>query len=203
MKKLKLYPCEKCGRMVPIRSKGLCPSCRSKEKPIKKSYIKNRPVGGKKESNPGLSGFFSYMLGKLELMKTSLTGKPIHCPTVCNVCHILPKRYYKSVAMNEDNILFLTDEEHTRFDYLLDCMEFEKLETEFRFVWKVALKRIYKMLSEGAVEENGRLLNNIIENYFSNGKDGEYLQETGKSVCTDRAVDRQNEPDGWDLCSEA
>lgn len=201
--KAKLYPCEKCGRMVPIRSKGLCPSCRIKEKPIKKSYIKSRPTGGDKKSNPGLSGFFSYMLGKLELMKTSLTGKPILLPTVCNVCHILPKRYYKSVATNEDNILFLTDEEHTRFDYLLDCMEFKKLETEFRFVWKVALKRIYKMLSEGVIEENGKLLNNIIENYFSDGKDREYLQETGKPVHTDRTVNRQVEPDGWDLCSEA
>lgn len=201
--KAKLYPCEKCGRMVPIRSKGLCPSCRSKEKPIKKSYIKNKPAGGDKKSNPGLSGFFLYMLGKLELMKTSLTGKPIPLPTVCNVCHILPKRYYKSVAMNEDNILFLTDEEHTRFDYLLDCMEFKKLETEFRFVWKVALKRIYKMLSEGVIEENGKLINNIIENYFNDGKDREYLQETGKPVHTDRTVNRQVEPDGWDLCSEA
>ncbi len=28
MKKAKLYPCKNCGKLVPIRSKGLCPSCR-------------------------------------------------------------------------------------------------------------------------------------------------------------------------------
>ncbi len=28
----KLYPCKECGKLVPIRSKGLCPSCRYKQR---------------------------------------------------------------------------------------------------------------------------------------------------------------------------
>ena len=70
----------------------------------------------------------------------SMTGKAIHFPTVCNVCHILPKRLYKSVATCRDNIVFLHESEHTVFDMYLDRMEFDKLETEFPFCVEVCGK---------------------------------------------------------------
>lgn len=106
------------------------------------------------------------MLEKLEDSRISYTGKPIHFPTVCNVCHILPKRFYKSVATEEQNIIFLSDSEHTRFDHLLDCLEFDKLEQEFPGVWKIALDRIKTMMKENKIKECGKLMLEIQDKYF-------------------------------------
>lgn len=154
----KLYPCKKCGRLVLIRSKGLCPACRAKEMP-------NKTVQRKKRE--GLSDFYKEMLEVLESSRMSYTGKPIHSPTVCNVCHILPKRIYKSVAQDRDNIIFLTDEEHTKFDRCLDCLEFKKLESDTPIVWRRVLQQIKKMLDDGKIQERGRLINAIEETYFN------------------------------------
>lgn len=161
----KKYKCERCGKEVLIRSKGLCQYCRSKELPPKE---KKRITSSykKKVVNPDLSGFFRLMLEKLEDSRISYTGKPIHFPTVCNVCHILPKRFYKSVATEEQNIIFLSDSEHTRFDHLLDCLEFDKLEQEFPGVWKIALDRIKTMMKENKIKECGKLMLEIQDKYF-------------------------------------
>lgn len=154
--------------MVPVRSKGLCPSCRAKDTALKNKNMmvakKPKAVSKKgKKVDPDLSGFFISMLEKLSDSRISYTGKPIYFPTVCNVCHILPKRYYKSVAKEELNIIFLTDEEHTRFDHLLDCMDFDKLEEEFPVVWRRSLNQIKKMEDMGLIKEKGKLINNIEE----------------------------------------
>ena len=85
--------------------------------------------------------------------------------TLCNVCHILPKRIYKSVATCRDNIVFLHESEHTVFDMYLDRMEFDKLETEFPFVWKYAVKKVLDMESRGMIKERGRLIIEIIDRY--------------------------------------
>lgn len=89
------------------------------------------------------------MLEKLEDFRMSYTGRPIACPTVANVCHILPKRIYKSVAEDEENIIFLTLEEHTRFDRLLDSLEFGTIEKEFPMVWLRVLRQVASMLEKG------------------------------------------------------
>ena len=108
-----------------IRSHGLCQACRSKElTPKKKNRITSIKNSSKKKKleNPDLSGFFRLMLEELNNSRMSMTGKAIHFPTVCNVCHILPKRIYKSVATCRDNIVFLHESEHTVFDMYLDRM---------------------------------------------------------------------------------
>lgn len=158
--KKKLYKCEKCGREVPVRSKGLCPSCRAKEK----GMGKRKPISASNK-NPGISRFFISMIERLSETGMSYTGKPIHYPSACNVCHILPKRKYTSVAMDEDNIIFLTEDEHRRFDFLLDSLEFEKLEKEYGTVWKRAVDKILKMEHEGKVKERGNLIISLINNY--------------------------------------
>ena len=156
----KFYPCEKCGRIVPVRSKGLCPSCRQKEK----NYMKKKLIGASNK-NPGIPGFFRLMLEKLEYSRMSYTGRPINFPTVANICHILPKRTYKSVSMDEENIIFLTNEEHTRFDELIDRLEFEKLESEYGFVWKRAVRQVLSMEAKEKIKERGKLIIEIIETY--------------------------------------
>ena len=160
----KTYKCKKCGRNVLIRSHGLCQICRSKELHPKKNKILTCSKKRKLE-NPDLSGFFRLMLEELSTIRMSMTGKAIHFPTVCNVCHILPKRIYKSVATCRDNIVFLHESEHTVFDMYLDRMEFDKLETEFPFVWKYAVKKVLDMESRGMIKERGRLIIEIIDRY--------------------------------------
>ena len=162
------YVCDRCGREVRIRSKGLCPACRAKElseNKERKPFLHKTISSKKKTKDPELSGFFRLMLDKLNERKMSETGRSIPFPTVCNVCHILPKRIYKSVAKERLNILFLTNEEHTRFDYLLDTLDFEGLEKEFGFVWWKAVYRINTMKKNGYIKERGRLIIEFIERY--------------------------------------
>ena len=73
-----------------IRSHGLCQACRSKELPPKKTNrLTSVKVNRKKVKDPELSGFFRLMLEELGQTRMSMTGAPIHSPSVCNVCHIL------------------------------------------------------------------------------------------------------------------
>lgn len=162
----KTYRCERCGKEVLIRSHGLCQACRSKELPkkvpSKVTLSKKKKVVGKSDN---LSDFFRMMLEELCSRKMSDTGKPIFLATVCNVCHILPKRWYKSVATERRNIVFLCSDEHTMFDQHIDRMEFDELEQKFPFVWKFAVKRVVDMYNEGLIKERGRLLTEILDRY--------------------------------------
>ena len=161
------YKCERCGREVAIRSKGLCPACRAKERPTgeRKPFLHKTISNKKKTKDPELSGFFRLMLDELNERKMSETGRSIPFPTVCNVCHILPKRTYKSVAKERKNIIFLTDTEHTRFDYLLDILNFDLLESEFGHVWKKAGEAILYMEQQGMIKERGRLIIEFLNRY--------------------------------------
>lgn len=131
----------------------------------KKTDLHPVRIKKKKLGNPDLSGFFCMMLEELMETRMSMTGTPIHFPTVCNVCHILPKRKYKSVAMLRDNIIFLQESEHTLFDMYLDQMEFDKLEKEFPFVWKYAVKKVMEMEHDGLIKERGKLIIEILDRY--------------------------------------
>lgn len=153
----KSYKCGRCGREVAVRSKGLCPACRAAEK---------KPAVRSRKNRPSYSGFYAKMLEVLQMGGMSATGRAIHEPSVCNVCHILPKRTYKSVAEDADNIIFLTSDEHTKFDRYLDCLDFESLEKEFGMVWKAAVFRVKCMVEEGKVKETGKILQTIKERYL-------------------------------------
>lgn len=158
----KLYPCSECGRMVPIRSKGLCPSCRNRQHPLKKGA----PIVSRKKAKPQpLRDLFSR---HVEFLNTNgglsmESGRSLLPATSCNVCHILPKRTYKSVADNDLNIIYLTLDEHQRFDGLLDCLEFDKIQMEFPRVWKIVLQRVNMMLAKNLISERGKLLNALEE----------------------------------------
>lgn len=130
-------------------------------KPILHKTIQTK----RKTKDPELSGFFRLMLEELEMIRMSETGRPIPFPTVCNVCHILPKRIYKSVAKERRNIIFLTNTEHIRFDQLLDTMNLEGLENEFGALWKRLVNRVLQMEREGIIKERGRLIIEILERY--------------------------------------
>lgn len=162
------YVCDRCGREVRIRSKGLCPACRAKElndSKERKPFLHKTVTSKKKTKDPELSGFFRLMLDELSEKRMSETGRSIPIPTVCNVCHILPKRIYKSVAKERKNIIFLTDTEHTRFDYLLDTLDFDGLEREFGHVWVKACRTILDMERQGVIKERGGLIIEFLNRY--------------------------------------
>lgn len=162
-----MLPCERCGRMVAIRSKGLCPACRARELPPKGRTairVKAKPKG------KSLAVFFGAHVARLSMTRRSATGAYIPCPGVSNICHLYPKRKYKSVAEDNDNIIYLTVDEHTKFDYLLDTMDFSRLLDEFGNVWLLAARRMRDLAPR--VEEDGKLKTRLLswieenKNYF-------------------------------------
>ena len=159
MQDRKLYPCTKCGTKVPIRSKGLCGMCRQQQRieegelTVKKYSIKPISTKRKKEKTEErecLDAFFKYQLLKLEKNPYSEeSGTLISEPTTANICHILPKRKaggFPSVKCNLTNCIFLTIQEHNRFDKLLDERDYEKLEKEFPKSWKKACEKLKFLL---------------------------------------------------------
>lgn len=163
MLKKKLYECHECGAMVVILSKGLCPRCRKKQMPAKK----RTPIKSKikiKPENENYSAFYAECIEELSNYRMSeYSGKPIYNIGTCNICHILPKRIYKSVAKDRRNIIFLTQEEHTRFDYLLDTMDLDKLKIEMPLLYNIVIQRVKLMNDEKSILECGRLKDRIEE----------------------------------------
>lgn len=137
--------------------------------PKKNNRLTSVKVNRKKVKDPELSGFFRLMLEELDQNQMSMTGAPIYSPSVCNVCHILPKRIYKSVSKCRDNILFLQDSEHDTFDMYLDRFDFDKLEQHFPFVWKYAVNKVLDMEKAGMIKERGRLIIEILDRYGRGG----------------------------------
>ena len=143
--------------MVAIRSKGLCPVCRARELPPKGRTairVKAKPKGR------SLSIFFGAHVARLSMVRRSLTGMYIPCPGVGNICHLYPKRRYKSVAEDNDNVIYLTIDEHTRFDYLLDTMDFDRLLEEFGDTWLLVAKKMRDLVPK--VEEDGKLKTRLL-----------------------------------------
>lgn len=118
--------CIECGRSdLPHFSNKRCIYC------AKKSYKKPVKLFSKKEK-PLLDIYFDERLKESEKNPFSFeTNKWIRELSRKNICHLLPKRTYKSVEANEDNFVLLTYEEHTRFDHLLDLYRFDDLIKEF------------------------------------------------------------------------
>jgi len=145
MIKYKEKECILCKRMTFIFSKGRCKSCAAssyKSKPKKESVTRVSPSTAEKKEikRQALDVFFTYHISRCT--KSEETGKFIYNPTRANICHLFPKSTHKSVMANLNNVIYLTLEEHTRFDELLFRKEFRKLEQEFPNAWKIARKRM-------------------------------------------------------------
>jgi len=153
----KLYPCKKCGTEVLIRSKGLCSACRYKELHNHDEQKQGEASSDAEEGDPCLVVYFKAQLAILQrIRKSEESGLFISVPTKMNVCHLLPKGKYKSVKCNMENCIFLTGEEHARFDKLLFEHNFYLLEDEFPRGWPKAVNRLKKIIP--LVTEQGRLL---------------------------------------------
>lgn len=142
-----MLPCERCGREVAVRSKGLCPACRKKELPAK-TY--------RKKKVEGLSDFYKRHIERIERVGLSYTGRSIHFASSCNVCHVFPKRIYESVSMDDDNIVYLTNKEHDIFDRYLDSMDLSGLKERYPILYTLAMSSYRKI--KGRIKERGRLI---------------------------------------------
>ena len=79
---------------------------------------------------------------------------PIYEATRANICHLFYKRSYKSVQANLNNFVYLSLDQHTRFDNLLDKNDFKALEKEFK-CWGLVVQRMKNLLPE--VLEMGKM----------------------------------------------
>lgn len=143
--------CKSCDTEQFIFSKGRCKRCASIEdsKPIKKQTEKNKEK--KREQSVIRDSYFEYHLEKCTYSEES--GKNI-VATRANICHLFYKRTYKSVQGDLDNYVYLTLEEHSRFDQLLDTNDFKQLEKEFK-CWNIVVQRMEKLLPK--ISEKGSL----------------------------------------------
>lgn len=152
MIKAKNKVCIECGRDdQPWFSKKRCRGCAIasssgiKRKPIAiKQTVKNKEY--RKSQSAIRDTYFDYHIANC--IGSEHSGVSIIFPTRANCCHLFDKARHPSVQANLINYVYLTLDEHTRFDQLLYSHEFEKLEEEFPNAWAHAKARMTLLLPE-------------------------------------------------------
>lgn len=139
--------CVECETLQYIFSKGKCQKCSSKGKTLNSGgIIKSKP----KQKSPMKTKLDEYFVEKLiqlnKTRKSEESGNVIPYPTRGNICHILDKARHPSVGNHLDNYVFLTWQEHAKFDQYIFNHEFDKLKKEFPNIWPVILKRLETIL---------------------------------------------------------
>lgn len=147
MKKEKI--CTGCGKSVlSFWKKGLCKFCASKTH----KKLSSKPSKYKAEIRDEMEEYFSYHIGRCSRSENS--NEVIYSPNRSNICHIFPKSKYKSVRSLKENCVYLSLEEHTLFDSLLDRGKVEEIKEKFSAQFlEVLRERINKILP--LVEESG------------------------------------------------
>lgn len=153
--------CKNCHTEQYIFSKGRCQKCATIEdsKPLKRGSIIKKQTDKNKTYRKSQSAirdiYFDFHIQNCK--RSEQSGSPIYSPTRANCCHLFDKARHPSVQGNLKNFVYLTLDEHTRFDQLLYSHEFEKLSTEFQNAWDIAAERMISILSE--VEEETKFKN--------------------------------------------
>lgn len=161
--------CKNCQTEQYIFSKGRCQRCATIEdsKPlnrgstIKKQTEKNKSY--RKSQSEIRNNFFSYHINLCKFSEES--GVIIYEPNRSNICHLFSKSKHPSVQDNLYNYVYLTLEEHSRFDKLLFENNFEKLEKEFPNCWDKVVHRM-KIVSKACTERTKFFIK--FEDYVSN-----------------------------------
>jgi len=177
----KLYKCkyaEGCETEQAILSKGLCNFHRMQERkaegtlPVYQNKIKPFTCKSKERRTSERSELPTFFQDQIEILSknpiSQQSGKAISTPSSLNICHILPKRKgggFPSVQSNPENVLFLTWDEHTRFDTLLDRRDYSVLEQEFDVVWPIAIKKVRKLID--VVTERNKVYFSLEEYLYS------------------------------------
>lgn len=144
--------CKNCQTEQYIFSKGRCQRCATIEdsKPLKRGTTIKKQTDKNKANRKSQSAirdvYFDYHIRNCRSSEHS--GTIIFFPTRANCCHLFDKARHPSVQGNLINCVYLTLDEHTRFDQLLYSNEFDKLEEEFPNAWKSASGRMVLLLPE-------------------------------------------------------
>ena len=165
----KKYPCKQCGASVFIRSKGLCPLCRSKElaqnaalEQASLSPKKAKAPIKKKQVESCLDVYFDFHISEIAKFPYCMeTGDYINQGRF-NVAHLFSKSKHPNTRCCLENAVYLSWQSHFDFDKLLDSKNFKELET-----WKIWPQVLYKM----------RLLLPQVDNTNFKQAFEEYLQE--------------------------
>ena len=155
MKKEKI--CTGCGKSVlSFWKKGLCKFCASKTH----KKLPSKPSKYKAEIKDEMEEYVSYHIGRC--LRSENSNEIIYSPNRSNICHIFPKSKYKSVRSLKENCIYLTIEEHTLFDNLLDRGKYEEIQEKFSAQFLEVLKdRIGKVLP--LVQEEGIVKQTLIK----------------------------------------
>jgi hypothetical protein len=157
--------CKNCQTEQYIFSKGRCQRCATIEdsKPLKRGTTINKQTDKNKAIRKSQSAirdvYFDYHISNCKVSEHS--GTNIFNPSRANICHLFDKARHPSVQGNLINYIYLTLDEHTRFDQLLYSHEFEKLEEEFPNAWASARGRMRLLLPE--VKEETKFKNKFEE----------------------------------------
>jgi hypothetical protein len=151
----KLKPCKSCQKLSKIFSKGCCLSCSKKTyKPIKKTT--ERGLAKRKEERSEYPEFFQEAIRRFNTDPYCVeTGKRIWNMSSVNCGHLYPKRKYKSVSVDFDNIICLSWEMHTLLDGYLDTMQIDKIKEKMPNTWKVIKEKV--LLLKDKILETGKL----------------------------------------------
>jgi hypothetical protein len=129
----KVHICD-CGR----KSYGFkkCGVCRAKSY-NEKSKIRKANVSGGGED---IGSFFERHIKELKNreVKCAECGAVITNPDSKNVCHILPKSIFKSIATTDENILYMCWAHHSMYD-----SSWEKAKT--MKIWPIVVSRVRAM----------------------------------------------------------
>ena len=151
----RLLPCEVCDRPVSIRSrikegehrgKKACPACKGSGLTSNRRGL--RPITSKalaknKSRSARRKPYFDYHMDKCTHSEES--GVAIPNPGRVNICHLWPKGRFPSLEADLDNFVYLTWEEHNRFDAFLFSHDFGRVETEFPNSYREVFTRFAKL----------------------------------------------------------
>lgn len=152
MIKAKNKVCIECGRDdQPWFSKKRCRGCAvSSSSGIKRKPIAIKQTAKNKEYRKSQSAirdpYFEYHIANC--IGSENSGVSIPLPNRSNCCHLFDKARHPSVQGNIINYVYLTLDEHTRFDQLLYSHQFDRLSEEFPNAWAHAINRMKLLLPE-------------------------------------------------------
>lgn len=136
---IKTKKCKECDR--PSFSKGLC-QIHQPKKSIKSSRESTKEKSIVKQDKR--STYFEYHLERCTRSEESF--KQISEPTRANICHLIDKGRHPSLQDNLENCIYLTFEEHERYDSLLFSLRFADLEKEFKNSWDKSCEKYKRLL---------------------------------------------------------
>lgn len=140
---IKRSVCAEDGCAQYVFKKGKC----QRHQP-KQSVKRSRPetVLKKKALSVKRNEYFEYHIARCKYSEESLI--PITNPGRSNICHILPKSTHESLGEDKRNFVYLTQEEHNRFDNLLFRHAFETIGKEFPRAWEIVKNRLKEVLPD-------------------------------------------------------